>query len=388
MTQCKICLDDIVHPMGQYINHLGICSGCLTHSEKNNIDWNLKWTELQQLCFKSSKKKKGTYDCIIPINGDAEDYFIVETALSLNLEPLLVFINNYYGTDLSWHNIHNLETHFDLDLVTFNPNILTYKEAVRTSLRKFNSIYWPYQAIKTSYPVKLALEMKIPLILWGGLQATEQTGKFSHNDMVEMSGWGRLQHDLFCTDEATFFGTGAQINERQQNTYKYPPINKLKNVRGIYLSNYMRWDPWLQNKKMIKYGFKPEKSIYTFDQYERAGSSVFYLMHDILRFEKFGYRKVRDHLSREIRHKRINRIDAKKIYIDLLSRSVDVDSFFDWLGVTESGKKSFIEKKMSKSKFLLGKKTYKDIKIKSFSQDFFDIGHKPKSFYLNYFKGI
>jgi hypothetical protein len=275
-------------------------------------------------------------------------------------------------------------------LITFNPNITVYKEAIRTSLRKFNSIYWPYQAIKTAYPVRLALDMKIPLIVWGGLQATEQTGKFSHNDMVEMTGWGRVQHDLFSVNEDDFFGTGAQISERNRYHYMYPPIDQAKKVTGIYLSNYIRWDPWKQNHNMIKYGFKPENSIHTFDQFERSGSSVFYIIHDILRYEKHGYIKVRDQLSREIRHGRILSDKATKLYAEYLNQDRDIKPFFDWLGVTDSGFELFIKERVVHAQTKISNK--KNVRINSknlFNLDFFhDNKFSITKSFLIYYKGI
>jgi len=387
--QCIKCLDDIKHPMGQLLNKSGVCTGCLTHGEKNIIDWKFRHEKLNDRCYELTKKNNAKYDCVISLNADAEDYFIVEQALNIGLRPLLIYVNNYFGTDLSWQNLHNLETYFDLDLITINPNIHTYKEAIRTSLRKFNSIYWPYQALKTSHPVRLALEMKIPLILWGGYQAIEQTGKFSHDDMVEMTGWGRLQHDLFGITESDFFGTGSQISNKQKYNYYYPSIRKSKKIVGIYLSNYMRWDPWKQNHGIIKYGFKPEDTSGTFDQFERSGSSVFYQIHDALRFEKHGYLKVRDHLSREIRHGRILRKDAEEVYKNYLSQEINISPFFRWLGATDSGEKLFIKNRLPK--FMEYNKSHKKISFNPksrFIKHFFSTGEKIKNKFVLYQKGI
>jgi hypothetical protein len=387
--KCLNCLDDSKHPMGQLIDDSGLCSGCLTHKEKDSIDWNLRWQVLQNKCeIELVKNKNNTYDCLIPLNADAEDYFIVETALKLNLRPLLVYVNNYFGTDLSWENLQNLETYFDLDLITFNPNIFSYKEAIRTSLRKYDSIYWPYQALKTSYPVRLALDMKIPVILWGGFQATEQAGKFSHYDEVEMTGWSRVQHDLFSVNEQDFFGSGAQISDSEQFHYFYPTLRQSHKVLGLYLSNYIRWDPWKQNNDMTKYGFIPENSIYTFDRFERAGSSVFYSFHDLLRFEKYGYRKVRDHLSREIRHGRVTLSNAKILYEQYLLQQIEISSFFEWLGVTQSGKESFIKSRLTNSIDFIGGDIFKvqaDIEI---NNGFFPEAKSPDLEFLSYHKGI
>jgi hypothetical protein len=372
ITECLQCLDDIDHPMGQIINNEGLCTGCATHKEKDSIDWNKKWLNLEEKCAAILKKNgSDVYDCIIPLNADAEDYYIVNLALKLKLRPLLVYINNYFGSDLSWKNLHTLEANFDLDLITFNPNINIYKEVVRTSLRKYNSIYWPYQALKTSYPVRLALDMKIPIILWGGLQATEQTGKFSHNDEVEMSGWSRVQHDLFSIDEVDFFGTGAQISNLDQFHYCYPNLKKAGKVTGIYLSNYVRWDPWEQNHNMVQFGFTPEKTQYTFDQYERAGSSVFYNFHDLLRLENHGYIKVRDQLSREIRHGRISRVNAKKLYLEYLNRNIDIQPFFDWIGATESGLKLFSRERVKHNAYKISNAKNMTIDHKKFFESSF-----------------
>lgn len=386
---CSTCLDDIRHPLGQLLNKDGLCTGCVTHAEKNSINWDHKWQELDLRCKEILKTpRKGTYDCIIPLNADAEDYYIVELALKLKLKPLLVFVNNYFGTDISWRNIHNLSTQSDLDLQIFNPEFISYKEAVRSSLRKFNSIFWPYQALKTAYPVRMAIDLKIPLILWGGLQATEQVGKFSHYDRVEMSGWNRVQHDLLSIDEKNFFGTGVQLTEKKQYAYFYPQLKEAKKVIGLYMSNYVRWDPWKQNNDMLKYGFLPEENLYTFDKFERAGSSVFYDFHDLLRFENHGYRKVRDHLSREIRHGRITLSNARLLYKQYEGQQFDIEPFFLWLGATKSGIKLFSNNRLSKNQNLIG--TNKSIinPKEMIKEGFFPDAMSSTQKFLTYYKGI
>ena len=42
MIQCIQCLDEVKHPMGQIINNSGLCTGCMTHREKDCIDWKKK----------------------------------------------------------------------------------------------------------------------------------------------------------------------------------------------------------------------------------------------------------------------------------------------------------------------------------------------------------
>jgi N-acetyl sugar amidotransferase len=343
--QCKSCLYTTDHPFGLTLNN-EFCSGCITHKEKYRIDWELKYQELKKIAYWAKDKSK-IYDCVVPVIGDAEDYYVVSKVLELDLNPLIVSVNSYFLNDIGWSNLQNLITHFDLDSWIYNPEIQTYKELIRTSLRKYNHMYLPWLQLHTSFPVHVAKKKKIPLIVWGGNQAIEQVGKFSHDDKVEMSSWSRVEHDLFGNDIENLIGNGAQVNERKVNYYRYPSVSSLgKDIKGIYLSNYMRWDPLKQNHSIIGYGFKPEKNLYTFDPYERAGSSIYYHVHDLLKFERLGYRKITDHVNREIRHGRITRNEGVILRNEYAENIPDIMPFFRWLDMSQSGIDWFIKHRL------------------------------------------
>tara|TARA_B110000208_G_C11780816_1_gene433760 strand:+ start:172 stop:1353 length:1182 start_codon:yes stop_codon:yes gene_type:complete len=348
---CKNCSYPYHHPFGFSSNN-SICSGCLTHKEKYDLNWENRYSNLKKII--KSISFKGKYDCVIPVIGDAEDYFIVSTVLKLKLNPLLVCVNSYFLNDIGWKNLHNLFTHFDLDSIVYNPDLITYKELIRTSLRKHKHMLLPFIQLHTSFPVHIAKERKIPLVIWGGNQSIEQVGKFSHVDEVEMSKWSRKEHDLFNVDIDTLIGNGAQVNVRHLNYYYYPKIQKLaKNVRGIYLSNYIAWDPLKQNNSILKHGFTPQENNVSFDIYERAGSSVYYDIHDLLKFERVGYRKLNDHVAREIRHSRISPNEGKEILLKKNNQKVYIKPFFDWLGSSESGYIWFKEHMLKNSLHLI-----------------------------------
>jgi N-acetyl sugar amidotransferase len=334
---CNQCLYSTEHPFGLSLYESG-CSGCSTHLEKNKINWDERYEELQRIVKNVKNKTKG-YDCVVPVTGDAEDYFVLSKVLELGLSPLVVSVNDYFKNDIGWHNLHQLITNFDVDSLIFNPDIRVYKDLVRTSLRKFDHILLPFLTLHTSFPVHVAHERKIPLIIWGQHQAIEQVGKFSHHDKVEMSKWSRKEHDLFGVDINSLIGNGAQVSTRDLNYYQYPDIEKItrNNIKGLYLSNYFKWDPLMQNQKMVAHGFHPEKNKASFDIYERAGSSVYYQFHDLLKFKRIGYRKIRDHLVREIRHTRITRNEALQIQSHYNQSKVYIKDFFTWLDVNKTG---------------------------------------------------
>lgn len=337
LLRCPKCHYPKEHPFSLTISSQG-CSGCFTHREKDQINWSAKAEKFEQI-LNRYKKQHRQYDCVVPVVGDAEDYYTLTQVLAMGMSPLVVCVNDYFKNDIGWHNLHNLITHFDVDSFVFNPDMRVYKDLVRTSLRKFEHMMLPFLQLHTSFPVHVAYERKIPLVIWGQNQSVEQVGKFSHHDAVEMSRWSRREHDLFGYEVDGLIGNGAQVNERELNYYRYPETNLLsrRSVRGLYLSNYMRWDPLAQNQAMVQHGYIPEKNLATFDVYERAGSSVYYNLHDILKYKRTGYRKVNDHVAREIRHNRINPDEGISIINQYTKSKVFIKPFFEWLGVSKSG---------------------------------------------------
>jgi len=386
MQRCINCLYYENHPFGITFKN-GICSGCITHKEKYSLDWLTAENQLLELIDHKTKNNKSTYDCVIPVKGDAEDYFVVSKILKYNLKPLIIVINNYFLNEIGWYNIHNLITHFDVDSIIYNPDIDIYKEMVRTTLRKYENLYIPSHILYTSFPVHTAINKKIPLIIWGQLQSVEQTGKFSHYDKVEMSRWNRREHDLLGLELDEILGTGAQINQLKVDFYNYPHSSELKNVLGIYLSNYFLWDPLKQNNSTLKYGFKPQNNTNSFDVYERSGCSVYYKLHDLLKLKKYNYKKVTDQLVREIRHNRIELNDANRINNQYLKEEVYIDDFFEWLGVTKTGMDWFIKHKLTNYSHLIGKDN-NNIKNTINIGNFLKKGEISKHSYLKYYKGI
>ena len=151
---CQLCLYNSDHPFGLSLkvdSSAVTCSGCITHSEKHQNIWEDQQAYLCAL-IKSHLKQKRQYDCVVPVVGDAEDYFTLTQVLTLGLSPLVVSVNDYFRNDIGWHNLHQLITYFDLDSLIFHPDLRVYKELVRTSLRKYSDVF--QSALHTEYAIE------------------------------------------------------------------------------------------------------------------------------------------------------------------------------------------------------------------------------------------
>ncbi len=341
MQVCARCLYTTLHPFGLTIDSQGICSGCRVHEEKDELVWANRAEKLYELLAGYRNHSSNNYDCIVPVSGGRDSYFIVHTIKKCyGLNPLLVTYNKHYNTSVGIRNLANLRMRLDCDIITQTVSPEKVKNITRETLRRFGSIYWHCLAGQTAFPVQMAVKLKIPLIIWGAHQGVDQVGMFSHLNEVEMTRKYRKEHDLMGFEAEDLVDNYGGVSERDLVPFLYPDSRELERVgvRGIYLNNYIRWDSRAQHEEMIAlYGYETYEQNRTFDSYNDVDCWNYSDVHDYLKFLKYGYGKVTDHVCREIRLGRIARgqgIDLVRQYQTRLPKNLTL--FLDWMGMTES----------------------------------------------------
>lgn len=339
---CKRCLYPITHPLGLVLDDEGICSGCRIHEEKDRLDWAFRWQKLEELVRPYRSTTGKVYDCVVPVTGANDSYYIVHLIKErLGLNPLLVTYNKYFNTPLGIWNLANLRIRFNCDILVQNVNPQSVRNITRTTLRELGSIYWPCIAGQTVFPVQTAVRYGVPLIVWGAHQGLEQVGMFSHEHEVEMTRRYRKDHDLMGKEADDLLSIFDSLHEDDIWQYRYPDDTSLQSlgVRGIYLGNYVRWDPKAQHEQMmVSHAYRTASFARTFDCYDHVDCYNFMGLHDLLKLYKHGYSKATDHACREIRHGRISREQGR-----VLARRYEmapvpyVDKFCEWLGVSRLG---------------------------------------------------
>jgi hypothetical protein len=249
----------------------------------------------------------------------------------------LVTYNKYYNTEIGIKNLSNLRIKFDSDILFQNVNPSKVKKITKFTLSKYGNIYWHCIAGQTVFPVQISIKYKIPLIIWGAHQGIEQVGMFSYMDEVEMTKRYRKDHDLFGVDAEDLIKSYNNLNEEDVNDYMYPSFKDINKIgtRGIYLNNYLRWDPKTQNEEMIKkFGYQTRSFGRTFDKYEYVDCFNYLEIHDLLKQYKLGYSKVTDQATREIRFNRLKKKDAKLIVKYFENQKINFDKkFCEWIGI-------------------------------------------------------
>ncbi len=341
MQICTSCLYSSNHPLHLTFDERGVCSGCRVHEEKNILDWGYRAGLLNRILENYRCRSRKNYDCIIPVSGARDSYFIVHTIKNIcGMNPLLVTYNKQYNTAVGTRNLANLRIKFDCDILTQTINPEVVKKITRATLRRFGSIYWHCIAGQTVFPVQIAVKFKIPLIIWGAHQGLDQVGMFSHLDEVEMTRKYRKEHDLMGYEAEDLINDFDHISLEDVLPYVYPDNAELAKVgvRGVYLNNYIRWDSRTQHEQMIRaYDYETAKQTRTFDTYNDVDCWNYSDLHDYLKWLKHGYGKVVDHASREIRLGHITRAEGLKLVDLFLTKGPkNLDLFLDWIGITEN----------------------------------------------------
>ena len=340
MEYCSRCLYPENHPLGIIFNSDGICSGCLVHEEKYTIDWLKKSKDFEELLSQYRNKANFHYDCIIPVTGTGDDFFVVDTIKNnFKMNPLLVTYNNQFNTKVGIRNLARLVTELDCDHLVSTVGPDTVKAITRETLKKIGDMYWHILAGSQTFPVQVATKLNIPLIVWGVNGWLDQVGMFSHLDQVEMTKKVRKEHALRRMDAESLVGLNKNISSKDLQAFTYPSDEQLEKsrVRGIYLGNYIFWDSQKQIEDMIiKYGYETQVQDRTFNTYESIYCWNNASVHDYIKFLKFGFGKVTDHASRDIRLKRISREDGKELVKKFQNKKPEYfQHFLDWLEISE-----------------------------------------------------
>lgn len=346
MHYCNRCLYPKNHPYGIIFDEDGVCSGCRVHEEKDILNWSERLNILKKIVAENKKHVSGNnFDCIVPVYGGGDSYFTVHVVKNiLGMNPLLVHYNSEFNTKMGIRNLANLATVFDCDMITSTlaPSLL--KRITRATMKKYGNMYWQVLAGKYTFPVQVAVKYRIPLIFWGVHPWSDQTGMFQHINEVEMTERCRKEHGLFGVAAEDIVGLENLTRSDMQN-FIYPYDNEIEaiGVRGIYLSNYIRWDSKKQHEKMIDlYGYETNYQQRTFNTYEDVHCFHSAGIHDYLKYIKLGYGKITDHATREIRLKRMTREEGINLVKNLKqTEPEDLDIFLKWVEFTNEEFKSY-----------------------------------------------
>jgi len=309
MNYCKRCIIPDTRPNIQ-IDNSGICNACDAHKSRPSIDWTSRETCFRAVVQNAKDRSRG-YDCLVPVSGGKDSIWQVMKCLDYGLTPLAVTWKTPGRTEIGQHNLDCL-VRLGVDHIDYQVSSLVERKFVYRSFKKYGSTAIPMHMALFNIPLTLAVRLDIPLIVWGENSAFEYGG-----DEEERTGF--QLDERWLRKYGVTHGTTAKdwidgdLTEKEMTAYYGPTENELNQngVMAIFLGYYFPWDPQISLSAALASGFQvraegPKTGYYNYADIDDDFISI----HHWLKWYKFGFTRLFDNLSIEIRNGRMLRSDA------------------------------------------------------------------------------
>jgi len=287
----------------------GICSACkFAELKREGIDWNERKNELLKLCDKY-RSKDGNFDVIVPCSGGKDGSFVAhQLKYEFGMNPLTVTWAPLRPTEIGKLNLSNfINSGFNHVLGT--PDPLITRKLTKLSFEILGDPFQPFIYGQTNFPLRLAVDMNIPLIMYGENGEVEYGGDMTNANVPTRQVSQHDSHYFSNFPPETWQNYGLNIKDLKP--FMGPSQEALaKNPVEIhFLSYYKYWDPQ-ENYYYCreKTGFLPneERSEGTYSKYASLDDK-FDGFHYYLGFIKFGIGRATSDSAHEIRDDKISR---------------------------------------------------------------------------------
>lgn len=336
-------------------NERGVCDACQSAELKKQIDWTAREAEFRELVAKFKGKNPGNYDCVIPVSGGKDSHYQAYMARKYGLNPLLVNFEATIRNDLGRKNLENIRQFGDLIEFKKNPDV--YRKMCIEAFKRVGDHEWPNHIGIFTFPIRVASQFKIPLVIWGENSQLEYGGpKAARMKNVLDRRWLEEFGGLLGLRVEDMLGVQG-ITKEDLVSYFYPSDSELQEagIFGAFLGYYFKWDARPQTDLMVQHGFSvkedgPVEGTYT--NYENLDDAVV-AIHDYLKFVKFGFGRATDHACIDIRNGRLDRakaVELVKQYDGKLPK-IAIRTFLEYFAMPQSEFDAIVDSFTNKALF-------------------------------------
>ena len=359
MKFCSRCLQPDTRPNINFREN-GLCPACHYFDQLEFVDWEERYEIMLDLLSKFPKRKDQYHDCIIGVSGGKDS---TRQALwvrdKLKLNPLLICLT-YPPEQVSERGVNNLsnliELGFDVHTLSLAPD--TWRRLMAAGFRRFTNFFRSTELALYSTVPRLAIQYKIPLILWGenpGLQL---------GDLKTLGRTGYDGNNLRYMNTLSGGGNSWMIedgfSEQDLIGYKYPDPEDFDkaNLQIVYLGWFLGdWSLRKNGLYSCAEGLKirDEPIEKTGDLYgTTALDEDWVTINQMIKYYKYGFGRATDYVNEEIRLGNMSRKEGielveqydgccSKEYISSFCNYINISTDEFWLQVHSSLNKDLFE---------------------------------------------
>lgn len=300
----------------------GSCSVCnQIDIKKSKIDWDNRKLKLEELL--KNYRGKYSYDCIIPFSGGKDSVFALWFAVKkLKLKPLVVRFNHLFMRETVEKNVEKCLKKLGADFIDFRPDSKIVKKMMIESLIRRGDFCWHCHTGVAAYPLKIAIEKNIPLILYGEPSA-EYSSFYDYDDFEELTvekfnrnvNLGINAEDIVGMLNERFPNEKVELRDVEPWIFPDQRTLNVKKIKATYLGNYIPWDVRKQVeiiKRELNWEGDEVEGIPEQYDYEKI-ECVLQGLRDYTKYLKRGFGRTSHLTSIDIRNDRMKRDEAVEL---------------------------------------------------------------------------
>lgn len=358
LVYCKKCVTPDSRPKIHFDKD-GICSACVSAQEKREeIDWIGRENELREIFDRYRSADRMEYDCIVPVSGGKDSIYQVHVVKNVyQMNPLCLTFRTLARTPRGEENLQALRN-MGVDHIDFSPNPVGINKLTRKAFETVgDSSLVDHLAIWT-ITANMAVKLGIPLVVWGENPDMEYGGPEEDRRRGQLDTEFMRNQDIL-KNRTAFDWADENLPLYELSSLVYPAREKLEQLgfQPIFLGYYLPWDIKQNISIARQYGFKPREKGPIMGLYDYSDLDCMNIViHHYFKWLKFGFNRVTDNASNEIRKGRMDREEAIKLvrekdgikppkeYIEAFCRQIGI-TWDDFWATAEGFRNSDIWKK-------------------------------------------
>ena len=310
---CKKCVVSNQRPRIVFDSE-GVCSACrFSEHKKNGIDWTKRENKLSELCNKH-RSPQGSYDVIVPGSGGKDSNYVAHMLKhKYNMHPLVVTWAPHIYTEIGRQNLTSfIDSGFDNILVT--PDGSVHRKLTKAAFIEMGDPFQPFIFGQYSAPFRVALQYKVPFVIYGEDGEVEYGGSMAHADRASLSYDDFVANrfsNIFPDSFEKYGITKSELNKYGLSKNELDEIKKL-GVEQHFFSYYHKWIPQENYYYSFEHtGFEanPVRNEGTYSKYASLDDKLDGF-HFYLAYIKFGHGRCLSDAAHEIRDGHISREEA------------------------------------------------------------------------------
>jgi hypothetical protein len=260
----------------------------------------------------------------------------------MGMNPLLINVYNLSWTNTGLLNFNNMSERFSTECISLHMNRKVSRAMMRKAFFKLGSPMWYWDRAVYVYPIKMAIALNIPLVVYGENIAYEYGGPSAKETY---SAKDQLQNDVVKPVPIEEW-LDEEITIQDMQYCIMPPLKVYEDskVNPIYLSYFFPWDGFKNMSIASTLGFRTLefKRLGYIEDYDQI-DSLGYLVHPWLKYPKYGHSRTTDVASSLIRNGYMTRKHAVEL-VRLYDHQLDNKVLKDFLTFSAIPPEKFFDK--------------------------------------------